>query len=40
VIRELLETVPIEPAKTPVATGAPRDIGAGLSGQRERGAAS
>jgi MoxR-like ATPase len=40
VIRELLETVAIEPVKTQVATGAPRDIGAGMSGTRERGAAS
>ncbi len=40
VIRELLDTVPIEPPRPTTAPGAPRDIGAGLSSIRDRGAAS
>lgn len=40
VIRELLDTVPIEPPRPTTVPGAPRDIGAGLGGARDRGAAS
>ncbi len=40
VIRELLDTTPIEPVRAPLATGTPHDIGAGTSGTLEREAAS
>ena len=40
VIRELLETIPIEPLHVSVSARTPRDIGSGMSGSLERDAAS